>query len=174
MRHRFLILSIAALVAPAEAATAQTLSPGVKLAAAALPLATVSFTPYAAFGSLAGAPINLSLVAINLGPTARLDGAIMFKVYEKSVAYLNAPVALPNGTYSVQLVFSRVNSPAVVTITRNVSTLLVSCPLITSFNTTQSCNSGTFAITDGKLDLALGVPSGDEVSLSQVTVSRWK
>jgi hypothetical protein len=93
---------------------------------------------------------------------------------EECAAYLDAPILLPNGSYSVQLSFSRVNSPSVVTITRGVSTVLASCPLVTSFNTTQTCNSGVFAVSNGKLDLALAVPTGDEVSLAKVTVNQLK
>jgi len=51
---------------------------------------------------------------------------------------------------------------------------LSSCSLVTSFNTTQACNSGVFSVADGKLDLALGFPSGSEVSLAKITVNQWK
>ena len=37
----------------------------------------------------------------------------------------------------------------------------------------QTCNSGV-AVSDGKLDLALAVPTGDEVSLAKVTVNQLK
>lgn len=174
MRHRFSLSSIVALAVAGEVATAQTLSPTVKVSSASTLVATTSFAAYTAFASLGSTPINLSLIAVNFGPNARLDGTVMFKPIQRSVAYLTAPVALPNGNYSVQLAFSRVNAPAVVTITRGSSTVLVSCSLVTSFSTTQMCNSGIFSVADGKLDLTLGVPSGDEVSLAKVTVSQWK
>ena len=174
MRQHVLSSSIAALAVAGTAAAAQTLAPIVKLGSPSIPVATVSFTPYAAFGVLGNTPINLGLVAVDFGPNARLDGTVMFKPFQKSVAYLNGPLALPNGNYSVQLLFSRVNAPAVVTIARGTSTVLASCSLVTSFNTTQACNSAVFSVADGKLDLTLGFPSGDEVSLAKVTVNQWK
>jgi hypothetical protein len=174
MRQHVLFSSIAAFAVAGKVAAAQTLSPVVKLGSPSLPIATVSFAPYTAFGVLGNAPINLGLVAVDFGPNARLDGTVMFKPFQKSAAYLNAPIALPNGNYSVQLAFSRVNAPAVVTITRGTSTVLTSCSLVTSFNTTQACSSGVFSIADGKLDLALGFPTGSEVSLAKITVNQWK
>ena len=176
MRHQVLIASIAALAVAGEVAAAQPASTTVKPASPGLPIATTSFTPYVASGSLAGAPINLSLEGVSLLPTARLDGSVTFKPYNRSIAYLTA--ALPNGNYSVQLAFSRVTGPAVVTIARTgpngAPTVMVSCSLVMSFNTRQACDSGAFTVANGQLALTLGVPSGEEITLANVTVSRWK
>jgi hypothetical protein len=177
MRQHVLFSSIAAFAVAGKVAAAQTLSSAVKLPSNTTPIATTSFAPYVAAGALGNTPINLSLVAVDLGPNSRFDGTITFKPFEKSVAYLNSPVAVPNGDYSVQLAFARVNAPAAVTITRGPSTsspLLVSCSLAVSINTLQTCNSGVFSITDGNLSLTLGFPTGSEVSLAKVTVNRWK
>lgn len=175
MRQTVLLSTIAGLtVAVAAPAVAQTLAPSVKVSTASTLITTMSFSPYVAFGMLGNSPINLSLLAVNLNSNARLDGAILFKTSEKSAAYLNTPSGLPNGNYSVQLAISRVNAPAVLTITRGASTALATCSLVTSFTTTQACNTGIFSVADGQLNLALATPSGDEVTLAKVTLSQWK
>src|SRR5262245_40730794 len=103
MRYHVLISSVAALAVAGELAEAQLAPPTVKVVSTALPIATTSFTPYAGSGMLGSAAIELSLTAIDLLPTARLNGSVMLSVSEKSVGYLSAPVLLPVGTYSVLL-----------------------------------------------------------------------
>lgn len=174
MRRPVVLSSIAALVVATHAATGQIVASTPQLIPYAPPLATTSFTPYLAFGSLAGTPINLALVGVNFDGNARLDGTVMFVATNKSAAYVNNPVALPSGSYSVQVVVSRVNQPAVLTIVRGSSTVLKSCSLVTSFTTTQACDSGAFTVADGNLSIGLQMSGGDQVTLAKVTVNRWK
>jgi hypothetical protein len=96
----------------------------------------------------------------------------MFNPYYKSAAYLGAAVLLPNGNYSVQFAFSKVAvQPAAFTIARTGGAVLASCSLPAA-TTTQTCDSGTFTISDGKLGVTLSITQGVQAVLSQVTVNR--
>lgn len=175
LRRRMLPL-IVALAAGAPAA-AQTLSPTTsQLSPYVAPLATTSFTPYAARAWLGNTLVGVSFVGVAFDyQNAPALGLVMFTTDKKSVAYLNTPTALPNGNYSVQFAFSWVSTQAAVfTITRGSNTLLMSCNLLGATSSTQTCNSGVFSVTDGKLDLALAMTQGYQANLAKITVSQWK
>jgi hypothetical protein len=168
-----LTATVLASTVAGHAAIAQTLTPTkARLASIVVPLATTSFTPYAASGMLGNAAIQLGLDGVSFSAGARTDGTIIFNPYYKSAAYLNSAVLLPNGNYSVQFAFSKVAvQPAAFTITRGGSAVLASCSL-PAVTTTQTCDSGSFTVSDGKLGVTLSITQGVQAVLAQVTVNR--
>ena len=155
-----------------HAAIAQTVTPlKPRLASIVVPLATTSFTPYAGIGMLGNAAIQLGFDGVSLSGGPHTDGTVSFTAYYKSAGYLGSAVLLPNGNYSVQFVFSKVAvEPAAFTVKRGGSAV-ASCSLPAA-TTTQTCDSGTFTVSDGKLDVTLSITQGSQAILAQVKVNR--
>jgi hypothetical protein len=174
MARHSVLSSIVALVVTSHLAAAQTMPPiKPQISANVPPLATMSFTPYAAFGYLGSATIYLGLDGVGFVGSPQPSGEIIFSPYNKSSAYLNSGVMLPNGSYSVQFAFSRVAQPAVFTITRGSSTVLASCSLPPS-TTIQVCDSGVFSVSDGQLGVRLAMTQGAQATLAKLTVNHLR
>lgn len=168
---RRMLLPLLTVVCVVRVAPAQSFTPVRPLVAKAPTVAaTTSFSAYLAFGTLAGKPINLALDRVEMDGDSHLTGQVMFTATDKSVAYLNSPIGLPNGNYSVEFDFSRVSQPATIAITRgNASTAQATCTIT---NTALSCPSGTFAITDGQLNLVLAITQGYQATLAKITINQ--
>ena len=166
MARHSVLSSVVALVVTSHLAVAQT-PPLIKpQISAGVPLATTSFTPYAAFGFLGSGIIYLGLEGVGFVGSPQPSGEIILSSYNKSSAYLSSGVMLPNGSYSVQFMFSRVAQPAAFTITRGSSTALASCSLPAS-PTIQVCDSGVFSVSDGQLGLKLAIIQGYQATLAR-------
>ena len=173
MARHSVLSSIVVLVVTSHLAAAQTLPQIKPQISAGVPLATTSFTPYAAFGFLGSAMIYVGFEGVGFAGNPQPTGEILLSSYNKSSAYLSSSVMLPNGSYSVQFVFSRVARPAAFTITRGSSTALASCSLPLS-PTIQVCDSGVFNVSDGQLGLKLAMTQGYQATLAKVTVNHLR
>lgn len=168
---------VLALVASAEFSGAQTLATvTAPLSPYVAPLATTSFSAYSARGSLGTVVIGVSFAGVSFDyQNALALGVVMFTTANKSVAYLDAPTGLPNGNYSVQFTFTWVSTQApVFTFTRGSSTIIATCTLLAATTATQTCNSGVFSVTNGKLDLAVAMTQGNQANLAKITVNQLK
>ena len=171
MPRRTLFPVLFALVSIGNSAIAQTLAPIKPLAAVVSPvLATTSFSPYSAFGTLGSRPINLSLESVSFNMNAHLDGKVMFIATNKSQAFLNSPSGIPNGNYTVQLDFASVSQPATFTLSLG-NTPQATCTVTSA---ALSCGSGTFAVTNGQLDVVIAMTQGYQAILSKVTINQLR
>lgn len=171
MPRRMLLPLLFALASVANRATGQTRAPVKPMAVAVSSvLATTSFSPYAAFGSLGSRPINLSLESVSFNMNAHLDGKVMFTSTNKSQAYLDSPSGVSNGNYSVQLDFASVSQPAVFTMSLG-NTPQATCTVTSA---ALSCASGTFAISNGQLNVVIAMAQGYQAILSKVTINQLR
>jgi hypothetical protein len=181
MRYKVLFPSIAAFVASGQVAVAQ---PTRLVVTAPRLIATTSFTPYQAQGTLGNATIPLSLQGVDYDWKTLADGGMNLSTHAgpgTSNGQMNAQ-SVPNGTYSVQFAFSQVWFATTFTVSRLSSglpgTVVRSCSLTPS-TATQSCDTGMLSVTDGHLNLwlaivdAMGSNSSPNARLAKITVNLW-
>jgi hypothetical protein len=135
------------------------------------PELTVSMTPFSMGGTLGSTQLKLLMARVNVyyaaGPVT-LNGADV-----KSELGFGGDQNVPNGSYSVQFVFTIVGTPATMDVLRG-PTVIRSCQLQQQTQwVEQICDSGTFDVSDGRFPVIIRQVSGTSATLVRVTVNKW-
>jgi len=166
------------VVLVSSSASAQiAISPKTDLTATLAPTATATVSPISN-----GVMFNGTLVSVYAGlvNVYSAQGPVMLLAHGpagngSSVALVTNNGPIPNGTYSVQFVFTYSVVSSAIRITAG-STVLKQCPLADQqnwFTPERVCDSGPFEITNNRLAIEVDIPSGNSALLTRIVMNAY-
>jgi hypothetical protein len=134
------------------------------------PIASVTLSASQRTGSIEGGQAGVAFRRVSLPPNSN---NVQFNWGENSVAEVQG-IQLANGIYSVQFSFVQVSNPGDVAI-KEKGLVIATCALQQQLNAdgSQRCEA-TLDVADGKLFVTMELAGSNLVSVSQVTVNRYR
>jgi hypothetical protein len=150
------------------------------------PLASSNLAMNSFGGTFNGSPVTMGLSWVSLTGPAE---PVLMGLMTGSTIVLGTPQGIANGNYSVVVTIPWSNQAATLSFVRagNIEVAQCSIQMQTSYAAgapVQRCDSGTFAVSDGKLNLAIQIKNPNpscatcvwqhQLTVSQVTLNLWR